>query len=146
MKVRAKTLDGREVVGQCLCWQGRYFIVEDADLHECGFTGGEKLMHHFAGFVEIAAKTAAVSTGKMDKNGKGIFGSVSKMGFDRGDRVHVEYISDMGHRCTGEGIVTWDELQYRWMIFVAKHIRPPLYKTDYRLAELEIIPPGEDEK
>ena len=81
---RGKTTDKRTVVGRLLILQGTYFICTD----ECEWNYQEGL-YLLDDLEEVEKDSIAFATGKHDKNGEMIFGSVPDEGFNGGDSIVV---------------------------------------------------------
>jgi hypothetical protein len=103
-QVRAKTPDGREVVGWYVSAQGLYYIVPG---------GGRPAKFEYAEWwlkaIRIDRATAAVDTGKLDKHDEPIRGSVPEMGFEGGDRVRVLQENV-------EAEIAWSQVHLSWVL------------------------------
>ena len=130
---RAKTKDGKEVVGWYCCLKNNTHAIV---LHEDSvvFTGGSISVRPF----HIDPAPAAFDTGKDDKHGKRIFGSKGE--FQGGDRVQIttENYYDNGRDWVRDAKVEYQSSAMTWVARV--HESSWHGFADLHDAQLEIIP------
>jgi hypothetical protein len=122
MQVRAKTPDGKEVVGYAFESEGDWYIITT----EATVRWVED-HYEMNGIEEIVRETAAIDTGKLDKHGERIFGSKGEM--QGGDTVRIH-----GHG-TSRYKAVWHDLS--WGLYNKKDGFYSLYV--WNCDELEII-------
>lgn len=127
MKVRAYDKDGNVVVGWYFTIHDRHFISSSTSEAQSYDACNGTEMFDILAWLEIPdITTAAVATGRKDKNGVEIYGSMGEM--QGGDRVEL-----FGRRKYHYN-VRWDERRMTWII---GHDGLCAYGS----GEIEIIPP-----
>lgn len=128
--VRAKTEDGRKVVGWYVEISGQPFLFTDDLVSQDLLTELRYLLE------KIDISTAAVATGKLDKHGVEIYGSMGEM--QGGDRVKV-HSKDLLENCVFQVEYDCRMAAYKLQEEAGVMSRLSCWRSD----ELEIIKPEE---